>query len=505
MRRMQWSLILSAAALLSLGLIVLAGCSGGGGPLTQPLVSSGPSPSAQFIALLSDVQRSATTVGTAKCVECHKDSHKDPDPTLLSQTVHAKNNVGCESCHGAGSVHASAPSKANILTGTDSTRTTVCGQCHGPQQDQFSASRHASAIQDVLTSANTSPASGKTCLRCHSAAFRCAQIDEPLSRTGKPLSVIDQATRDQVDSNILALSNDDIRTIVAGTKESSTCTTCHDPHRNTGNLNSEGQEQYLRHATFSTDTTFLQPGTPVKNYTAIDHMCGTCHNGRGVDASDAALAKASRPGMHNGPQFNMLLGVGGSEKTDTGTVTPTARTSSHSTVANQCVHCHMPGQRHTFTVSVDTSCAPCHTSSDAASRESSLKSEILNGLFALKSRMEAWAKTTYGDTDLWEYSANIPGFSDASGNPKVAPDQTKVAIQLKRARHEYYFIANDQSFGVHNSVYTRYLLDVANKNLDALNVPRSVATRSIPSLRTMLDIVNQDLKRGAKGAMTELN
>ena len=503
MQRMQWLFIVGAAALLSLGLLILAGCGGGGGPLTQVITTGGPSPSAQFLALLPAVQRSATPVGTAKCVECHKDPHKDPDPAKLALTVHAKNNVGCESCHGAGSAHVASPAKTNILTGTDSTRPQVCGQCHGPIQDDFLRSRHASAIEEVLTSAETSPATGKTCLRCHSAAFRAVTIDEPLSRTGTTVAAVDQATRDQIDANITALPNDQVSTIVAGTKESASCTTCHDPHRNTGNLNSEGSEQYLRRATFSTDTTFLQPGTPVKNYTTIDHMCGTCHNGRGVDASDAALAKAVRPGMHNGPQFNMLLGVGGSEKLDTGTVTPTARTSSHSIVPNQCVHCHLPNQRHTFTVSLDTSCSPCHTAADAASREDALKSEILNALTGLKTRMEQWAKTTYNDTDLWDYSENIKLILDANGNPKAAPDQTKVPVQIKRARHNYYFVARDRSFGVHNSVYTRYMLDIANRNLDALNVPRSVAQPG-RSVAQLFEVINQDLRRGARSSMSEL-
>jgi hypothetical protein len=163
----------------------------------------------------------------------------------------------------------------------------------------------------------------------------------------------------------------------------------------------------------------------------------------------------------------------------------------------------MPNERHTFTVSLDVSCAPCHTADDAAAREASLKSEILNGLLALKSRLQSWAKTTYGDVDLWDFSANIPNYDDANGNPKVAPDQKAVPIELKRARQQYYFIAEDKSFGVHNSVYTRYMLDIANQNLDSLNVPRSVP-RSTASTQTMLQIVNQDLKRSAKASLSEV-
>src|SRR6185295_11695649 len=88
---------------------------------------------------------------------------------------------GCESCHGPGSVHAAAPAKTNILSGPDSSRPTVCGQCHGPVHDQFKASRHASAIKEVIDSAQTNPSSAKSCFRCHSAAFRTKFVDDQLA------------------------------------------------------------------------------------------------------------------------------------------------------------------------------------------------------------------------------------------------------------------------------------------------------------------------------------
>jgi hypothetical protein len=168
------------------------------------------------------------------------------------------------------------------------------------------------------------------------------------------------------------------------------------------------------------------------------------------------------------------------------------------------VHCHQPQQRHTFTVSLDISCTPCHTTADAAAREDAVKSEILNSLLALKARMENWSTMTFKDPDLWDYPANVSAILDANGNPKVAPDQSLVSIHIKRARHNYYFVTNDHSFGVHNSVYTRLLLNVANTELDALGIPRAASIRSgLPNSR-MIDLINRDIRRESRADMTEL-
>jgi hypothetical protein len=164
--------------------------------------------------------------------------------------------------------------------------------------------------------------------------------------------------------------------------------------------------------------------------------------------------------MHDSNQFNMLMGVGGVEGSG-----PIQRTTSHATVPGQCSHCHMPGSSHTFTVQYDKSCQPCHTAADAAARVAAVKGEIVNGMYALLSRMQSWSQTTFGDRDLWDYTSNI------AAEGKTPPNQTLVPIQIKRARHNYFFLIRDNCFGPHNSAYSRLLLQVANDNLDVLGVP----------------------------------
>ena len=282
-----------------------------------------------------------------------------------------------------------------------------------------------------------------TCLRCHSAEFGVVNIQEPLSQ-GKSAADVNTA--------ILALTTAQLMDYVPATHTSASCASCHDPHRNTGNLTSAGEEFYLRRVTSSTDLSADAPNASVASYTTVNHICGSCHNNRGGDPSDAGLTKnTARPATHEGPEYNMLLGQGGSEDA----AGPPRRTASHSEAPDQCAHCHMPNARHTFTVSLDTSCAPCHTPADAASRETTVQTQVQNDLVALRTRMSNWAQATFGDPAVWDYTTNIVA-------PSKAPDQSKVPIQVKRARHNYYFILLDRSLGVHNVFYTDYLLNYSN-------------------------------------------
>lgn len=487
MRRITWILLLGAAPILILLLLIVTGCGGGGGPVQQPETGPGTPISAEFVQLQPAAQRSAVNVGSDKCAQCHNASGRLDSPaffTLWSQTLHAQKNVGCEACHGPGSVHVANPSKDNILRGTSVTNPVVCGQCHGPTHDQFKNSRHASPVETVLEEATSNPnVYARTCFRCHSAQFRVANVDDPIA---------EEKTPDQIDANIAALSVADLQTFVAGTHESAACVTCHDPHRVTSNLTSTGNQAYLRYPTASTDTTGLAPGAPVKTYTTINHICGRCHNARGTNPSDTALqASTVRPSMHYGPQYNMLLGVGGVE----GASGPVVRTSTHSTAPDQCVHCHMPNKRHTFTVSLDTSCAPCHTAADAAARSDAVRNEFLNGLLALRTRMENWAQGAFNNPAWWDYTSLI---TEEGGTAPTSSQEAQVPIEIKRARYNYYFLLREGSFGIHNTPYSRYLLNIANQNLDALGVAPA-PTRSTLSQKQIFDILQKDLLR-AKAA-----
>lgn len=462
--------LFSAGLALFLGLLAVAGCGGGG-----PVAGVATPPMTQFMQLLPAVQRTATRVGAAKCASCH-----GGDYNAWTQTKHSQAQVDCEACHGPGSAHVAAPSLTNILRGAPAVNSIVCGQCHTQENSDWSNSMHAQIVADPVQSASS------TCLRCHSAEFRAVNVDEPLAQGQTPT---------QVNTAIVGLSTTQLQSYVPATHTSAACANCHDPHRNTANLTSAGEQFYLRRATSSTDLSSDQPNASVAQYTTVNQICGSCHNNRGGDPSDAGLTKnTSRPATHEGPEYNMLLGYGGAEDA----AGPPTRTSTHVTAPDQCAHCHMPNSRHTFTVSVDVSCSPCHTATDAASLETTLQSEIQNSLVALRTRMANWAKQTFGDPNVWDYTTNIPSTS------KV-PNQSLIPIEVKRARHNYYFILLDRSLGVHNVFYTNYLLNYSNTTLDSINIPRTVSISL--SRPQALAILNQDIAKvrsaNARGAACE--
>jgi hypothetical protein len=156
----------------------------------------------------------------------------------------------------------------------------------------------------------------------------------------------------------------------------------------------------------------------------------------------------------------------------------------------------MPQGRHSFTTSFDTSCQPCHTPGDADAR-SAIRGAIELQLFSLRTRMENWARGRFGDPDMWDYTSLI------SAKQKTAPPQAQVPIEIKRARHNYYFILRDQSLGIHNSAYTRHLLNIANQNLDTLGVGRAAPLPPGRSPDYVRRVLQEDIRIGNIAARSE--
>lgn len=439
-------------------LALLSGCGGGGGPMNVVPPGGGGGTTAEFLALLPAGQQGATYVGTAVCIGCHetgKNGAPVVDIAAFKATKHNSLGVGCEQCHGPGSKHQAGPSTETILTMPLLSRAAVCAQCHGPMANEFKNSPHSQVIAHAVEA-------GTTCLRCHSSSFRTDMIEMPLA-AGR--------TADQIDAAILAMSADEVKEHVETTTESASCVACHNPMKTTDNLMwKAGKQAQLRHPEGKYDTSDMAQGAAVKNYTVLNQACATCHNGRGIDGRDAALTSGTaRPNTHGSPQYQMLMGLGGSELPDA----PATRNTAHANAPGQCAHCHMPDSHHTMTVSFDTSCAPCHSAGDAAARYA-IRGVIEANLVALKTRLGNWAKAKFGDADLWEYTTNIPA-------GKTAPPQSQIPIEVKRARHNYYLVTFDGSFGVHNSTYTRYLLNMANLNLTNLGVAKPAPVNMTPA------------------------
>lgn len=468
----RWSLAILSVTTLGVGAFALWSCGGEGGPVGSGGGGGGGGTNSGFLALLPPGQAGATYVGPDTCKTCHNAAPASAQkghaitaslttkPAAVydewHDTTHFKKGVTCENCHGPGSKHAAAPSKDTILTFPNSTSPIVCGQCHGPIADTWAKSGHANLIPDPVDETITATANfkGARCVVCHSGLIR-TKVEE-----GTDLGTIS-------DADLVTLSQQTLDKV----PHIASCVTCHDPHAKTGNLSDEGEEKQIRHPLSSTDTSAIGPGTTPDKFTMFNHQCAECHNGRGANGGDAKLqSSTARPNMHDSNQYNMLTGVGGSEGSGI-----TTRTTAHLNVDGQCVHCHMPSESHSFKTSYDKSCQPCHSTDDAAARAATLKTEVTNALFAIKARLGTWAKGALGNEILWDYTSLLP-------TGTTPPDQTLVPIEIKRARHNYYFIIRDASMGIHNAVYTRQLIKIANQNLDSLGVaPAPSSLNQIPT------------------------
>lgn len=476
--------------------VILIGCGGdSGGAPAQPPVNEVPQ---ALDALMTAEQRQATHVGAKKCGECHgarsegRGIHAD-----WEQTIHALKGVECEKCHGPGSAHVAAGGdKTKILGFPNITSPLVCAQCHSAhvtpglsQFNEWSQSRHREIVETVVAEGVENPNTYvRTCFRCHSAAFKVQVVDKNLdigSMTADQLRVYASQVEESLHENDPLL--------LASTVN---CASCHDPHAKTGNIiDEEGKDLQVREKAFvppgSAELANIGPGATPDQYTRFDHVCGQCHNGRGTNPSDEALQRSTaRPSMHDSNQFNMLVGQGGAEGSG-----PVVAVNTHATINRQCVTCHMGNDlaNHSFTVKMDN-CAPCHTPSDAANRRLVAQNDVTSKLLALKLRLENWGQATAGNPKAWEYSSN--------GGPASA-DQANVPIEIKRARHNYYFVIRDRSFGVHNAAYTRFILEVANKQLDNLNVARVKVNPQSRSLAEARSLFRQNRSSAESGGFLD--
>lgn len=155
-------------------------------------------------------------IGAASCADCHSEHHSDWSDTIhatafdtlvasgdgdnvlcfpchsvgygqasgfvdLDTTPHLA-NVQCENCHGPGSNHAADPDSMPLDKNLDASLCGACHQsCHGlcgedhhPQFEQWSDSKHSTALWDLWAD----PDAADQCLQCHSTDYRLAPEGE---------------------------------------------------------------------------------------------------------------------------------------------------------------------------------------------------------------------------------------------------------------------------------------------------------------------------------------
>ena len=185
------------------------------------------------------------------------------------------------------------------------------------------------------------------------------------------------------------------------------------------------------------------------------NLCANCHQIRNAQPEFTGgdfQVTSSRFGTHHGVEAQMLAGEGGLGVT--GTASP-----HYAAVKDTCVGCHM-GEEHNHTYVPDVSrCQACHSDAqdfdmDGVQTEVKATVDELHTIFVDKKLLDP-------ETDLW-------GVFDPATNKFTSPSANApltVPEAVAQAMWNYNFVVEDQSMGVHNSVYTKALLQQA---LDAL-------------------------------------
>ena len=281
-----------------------------------------PAISAQYTVLYPEKFESASFVGSETCTGCH-----DELAEALHEGLHAgvldEGEMGCESCHGPGSLHVESGETADILmpTGIDGAlSSSLCLQCHG-LGDAAMFEHTAHAMNEV------------SCVSCHSV-----HGEQRAGLLVKREPGLCNDCHKDIEAMTYLPSHHPIR------EHKMICTDCHDVHSD-GYANSVAGER-------PTDLCFSchadKQGPFIFEHAPVTEDCGICHNPHGTVANN--LLTQNEPflclqchQMHFHTQLDGVEGdimVGG----ETGTKDGYEGASHHDSVKRafltSCSRCH---------------------------------------------------------------------------------------------------------------------------------------------------------------------
>jgi predicted CXXCH cytochrome family protein len=122
------------------------------------------------------------------CFPCHTVGYGEASGFVNLATTPQLANVQCENCHGPGSNHFKDPYGAPLERRLQSEQCGLChvschglcGENHHPQFEQWSTSKHSTALMDLWAA----PDAEDACLQCHSTEYRLAPPDAKPSLWG---------------------------------------------------------------------------------------------------------------------------------------------------------------------------------------------------------------------------------------------------------------------------------------------------------------------------------
>jgi len=410
----------------------------------------------------ADALQSLKNIGmdkNSRCVQCHTVGHTLPNGYVDEPTTPHLANVQCENCHGPAGSHLANFDDLSVRPAI-TIAANVCGGCHTdfhhPTFDEWELSGHAHMTEDNFgfSTATGDPNYGRMmqCGPCHSGSVRVALLNQ-LTSPSPMLPTGQEAQEFPV-----------------------TCAVCHDPH----GMGANGDKNQVRNPLYSLANFSYTASTNLTSFAAqYDpniQICAQCHNQRGAKWTDT-----SRP-PHHSPQYNMLLGQGGY---DLGV----SKIATHGwETEKQCASCHVYALEaehptadtpnymgHTFAPGYE-SCVDCHGSAEGAEAFVEATRLRFEGyLIDVVDLLDTWA-TTKAPAELrdkygkysWEYT-NEGVLSNPAGDPTIvgpsSADQAKIPDAIKQARMNLYLVEHDGSYGTHNGLYARHLIEVARTNV----------------------------------------
>jgi predicted CXXCH cytochrome family protein len=308
--------------------------------------------------------------------------------------------ISCENCHGPGSGHGGPTADNKIVARVTSD---MCLQCHDAPTHhmkviEWRESGHSVAVgsPDYPWHMNrgSTTSENSDCARCHTSA---GYLD--VMESGKPYA-----------ESFTNAPYDDPGAVG--------CPTCHDPH-------SFDHEYQLRQA--------------------AKDLCITCHHVR----------VSGHSGLHHSHQGSMVAGIDGKEFPGY-----TYRNSGHTFMEEGCAGCHMAPPfdeqyadvlgGHTFNVLNDNGTPDDHS-------DDILNTEGCSHCHGTQATL-AYVKETQDEIHalLDELNAVIR-ILRPDGTPMYPSDDTLTTAQAD-IHFNWYFVANDASYGVHNKKYSIDLL-----------------------------------------------
>ena len=358
-------------------------------------------------------------------------------------------NIQCENCHGPGSEHAYAFGNTNLSNWPRlgiSFGAGDCGQCHDSKPGHIKNAEWNNSIH-ARTTRTPSGAGRENCVRCHTAPGFEGYTEHLGSTNAYATNTVYEAI---------------------------TCQACHDPH-------DASNPHQLRTSLSYT----LSDGTSVTN-AGFGGFCMNCHHIRnGPAASNVANYQQGLPtwaggstfGVHDGPQGEMLEGVGAITY---GKDIPSA--AHRTAITNTCVECHMQtvatnspaflqAGGHTFHMTYTNSsgatldkvdvCVQCHgpiTSFDMV-RQDYNGDGIIEGVQTEVQHL------------LDQLSTMLPNSSGiVDGLVKAPSTKTNWPTKFLNAAYNWQFVNNDGSKGIHNAPYAVGLLKASIADLSGVSV-----------------------------------